>query len=117
MLFVFASTLNGQINVNSSYLPDLEALEKTYLEENEVSKGADLIRNCDNKYIALDKAYANSGLTLDFNNFNKFDLKTNPELKTFFRAYMKALKMKLKYFSKDESFKSTIKLTYPDWDY
>ena len=114
VFFVLAYTVQGQITTtNTQYLGDLQQLEKEYLDNEEDPKGVDILKNYNLKYEALKEIYASNGLTLDLGNIDKKQLKSNPALKTAFKNYRKALKIKINYFKSKEDFKDIIKRTYP----
>jgi len=112
-LLFLGFNLNSQAIVNNEYLPELNNLEKEYVKENKDPKGIEYINYYNSTYELLSKALNEKGLTLDFNNFDKKQLKIHPELKLPFKNFKKALKTKANYFYTKEDFKELIEKTYP----
>lgn len=113
LLFVISYTIDAQININSDHIPALKELEQEYIDSDSDPKGIDIIKNYNNSYNFLTKAFEDKGLTFDIGNFDKKVIKSYPDLKLHFKNFRKALKVKINYFSKIESFKETINLVYP----
>jgi|GEM_PF-3955687 len=113
-LFLSVSyAVNAQKTINSDYVIELEKLEAAYIESNEDPKGIDIINNCNSSYKILEKAYQDKGLDLDLKNIDKFTLKSNPGLKSLYKNYRSAFKMKVQYFNTKDAFKETLDKAYP----
>jgi hypothetical protein len=115
--FVFSLSIQSQIQVNSDDLGELRELEQSYIDNNnDDSKGIDLIKDCNTKYELLSKTYKDNGLKLDLTDSNKKEFKKHPNLKVLFDDYEKALKVKVKYFVKKQPFAKILKRSYPEID-